>query len=158
MDGSDWLWPWVGAALGFAVVEMVIPYMFFAISFTIGALAAALTALLDVRVGFQWGLFVLATAVSLAVLVPIGRRITHAEGDDTPEGAARRVGRIATVLEEIPAGTNATGVVQLERARWRAETPDDVPIPAGTEVEVLSVRGTRLVVAPTHAPHLESGG
>ena len=157
VDASDWLWVWVGAALAFAVVEMVIPYMFFALSFTVGALVAALLALVDVGTGFQWGGFVIATAVALAVLVPIGLRITHAEGDDTPEGAARRVGRVAVVLEEIPAGTNATGTVRLERAEWRAETPGDVPIPAGTEVEVLSVRGTRLVVAPLHAPRLESG-
>jgi membrane protein implicated in regulation of membrane protease activity len=157
LDASDWLWVWVGTAIAFAVFELVTPVLFFAISFAVGAAIAAVASLVDVGVGVQWGVFVLGTAGSLAVLVPIGRRIAVAEGDDEPEGASRWVGRVAIVLEEIPAGTHATGLVRLERARWRAETVDDHAVPAGTEVEVLSVRGTRLVVAPVHAPRLESG-
>jgi membrane protein implicated in regulation of membrane protease activity len=43
------------------------------------------------------------------------------------------------------------GRVRVERDEWRAETDSDDPIPLGTEVEVLAVRGTRLVVTPAHA-------
>ena len=35
-----------------------------------------------------------------------------------------------------------------ERAEWRAQTDAGTAIPTGAEVEVISVRGTRLVVAP----------
>jgi hypothetical protein len=35
----------------------------------------------------------------------------------------------------------------VERDTWRAETDADTAIAKGTEVEVLAVRGTRLVVA-----------
>jgi membrane protein implicated in regulation of membrane protease activity len=157
LNASDWLWVWIGAAAAFAVVEMVTPFMFFAISFAVGALIAAVGSLVDAGVGVQWAVFVGGSAGALAVLVPIGRRIAHAESDEAPEGASRWVGRVAVVLEEIPAGANATGLVRLERARWRAETADTVAIPVGTEVEVISVRGTRLIVAPVHAPGLESG-
>jgi membrane protein implicated in regulation of membrane protease activity len=108
-------------------------------------------------VGLQWGLFVGATAGALLVLVPIGRRLMHASGDDAPEGAGRWVGRTAVVLEEIPAGPHATGLVRLERAKWRAETPDGGAIPTGEEVEVISVRGTRLVVAPSKPRAVEAG-
>jgi membrane protein implicated in regulation of membrane protease activity len=141
----------------FAVVEMVTPFMFFAISFAVGAAFAAIAAALDVGTGAQWGLFVGGSAGALAVLVPIGRRIAHAEGDDTPEGASRWVGRTAVVLQDIPAGPHATGLVRLERAQWRAETAADAAIPAGEEVEVISVRGTRLIVAPLNPPRLEAG-
>lgn len=147
MDAGDWVWVWVGALLTFAVIEMVTPFMFFSISFSVGAGVAAVAALLDASVGVQWGVFVLATAGALVVLVPIGRRLIRAGPDDTPEGASRWVGRLAVVLEEIPAGPHATGLVRLERAQWRAETDDTAAIPAGTEVQVRAVRGTRLVVA-----------
>jgi membrane protein implicated in regulation of membrane protease activity len=145
---DDWLWVWIGAAVVFAVIELVTPVLFFAISFAIGAVLAALAALVDLGVGFQWALFLLGTAGSLAVLVPIGRRIARAEGDDEAQGSSRWVGRVAVVLDDIPRGPHATGLVRLERREWRAETDGDEPISEGTEVEVLAVRGTRLVVAP----------
>lgn len=150
MDSGDWLWIWIAAAVAFAFLELVTPFMFFMISFAAGAVLAALAALLDLGVGVQWALFLVGSAATLLVLIPLGRRIAHAEpeGDETPEGAARWVGRIATVLEEIPGGASETGLVRLERSTWRAETADDVAIPVGTEVDVISVRGTRLVVAP----------
>jgi membrane protein implicated in regulation of membrane protease activity len=157
MEASDWVWVWAGATAVFAVIEMVTPFMFFSISFAVGAGLAAIAAALDASVGLQWGLFVGVTAGALFVLVPIGRRLMRSAGDDSPEGASRWVGRTAIVLQEIPAGSSSTGLVRLERAQWRAETPDGGAIPAGEEVEVISVRGTRLVVAPLKPPRLEPG-
>jgi membrane protein implicated in regulation of membrane protease activity len=150
VDAGDWVWIWLGVAVVFAFLELITPFLFFMISFAAGAALAALGALLDVGVGLQWGLFLGGSVVALAILVPVGRRIAHAEpeGDEIPEGSARWVGRTAVVLEAIPAGPHATGLVRLERGKWRAETDSDAGIPVNTEVEVLAVRGTRLVVAP----------
>jgi len=156
VEASEWLWVWIGAAVVFAVVEMVTPFMFFAISFAVGAGLAAILAALDAGLGIQWGLFVGGSAGALAVLVPIGRRIARSEGDDAPEGASRWVGRTAVVLQDIPSGAHATGLVRLERAQWRAETDAAAAIPAGEEVEVISVRGTRLVVAPLQMPRVDT--
>ena len=158
MDTGDWVWVWLGVAVAFAFLELVTPFMFFMISFAIGAALAALGALLEVGVGVQWALFLVGTAGSLLVLVPVGRRLAHAEpeGDETPEGAARWVGRTAVVLEEIPGGASATGLVRLERGKWRAESAAEHPIPTGAEVEVIAVRGTRLIVAPPDSPSSRS--
>ena len=148
MESGDWLWIWIGAAVVLAAAELVTPVLFFMISFAAGAALAAVAAALDGGVGIQWALFVLGSAGALAVLVPIGRRLAHAEGDDAQEGATRWVGRTAVVLQDIPAGPSSTGLVRLERAEWRAQTDAGTAIPTGAEVEVISVRGTRLVVAP----------
>ena len=150
MDAGDWVWIWLGVAVAFAFLELVTPFLFFMISFTAGAALAAVAAVLDVSVGLQWGIFLLGSVAALAVLVPVGRRLAHAEpeGDEIPEGSGRWVGRTAVVLEEIPAGPHATGLVRLERGKWRAETDAEAGIPVDSEVEVIAVRGTRLVVAP----------
>ena len=150
MVAGDWVWIWLGVAVAFAFLELVTPFLFFMISFAVGAALAALGALLDASVGIQWALFIVGSAIALALLVPVGRRLAHAgpEGDETPEGAARWIGRTAVVLEAIPAGPHATGLVRLERGKWRAETDAEAGIPVNAEVEVLAVRGTRLVVAP----------
>jgi membrane protein implicated in regulation of membrane protease activity len=145
-----WLWFWIGAAIVLAIAELVTPFLFFMISFAVGATLAGIIAGLDGGVAFQWVSFLVASVGALAVLVPIGHRIAHAEGEDEAEGATRWVGRVAEVLEEIPTGAHATGLVRLERAKWRAETDAGEPVPAGEQVEVVGVRGTRLVVAPVH--------
>jgi membrane protein implicated in regulation of membrane protease activity len=152
VDAGSWLWVWIGAAAVFAIAELVTPFLFFMISFAVGAVLAALAAALDASVGLQWVLFVVGSDLALAVLVPIGRRLARGEADDAQEGATRWVGRVAVVLEEIPGAPHATGLVRLERAKWRAETDADNPISPGEHVEVTSVRGTRLVVAPLHEP------
>jgi membrane protein implicated in regulation of membrane protease activity len=148
VNSGDWLWVWLGAAVVLAFLELVTPFLFFMISFAAGAALAAVAAALDTSVAFQLVVFIIGSAAALLVLVPIGRRLAVAESDDVHEGAVRQVGRVAVVLEEIPAGRHDTGLVRLERQEWRAETDADATIAAGTEVDVIAVRGTRLVVAP----------
>ena len=150
MDAGDWLWVWVAATVAFAIAELVTPFLFFMISFAAGAALAAVVSGLGGGVGFQWGAFLVGSGAALGVLVPIGRRLAQGEGDDAQQGATRQVGRMAVVLQDIPADAHDSGLVRLERAEWRAETDAARPISAGQQVEVISVRGTRLVVAPIH--------
>src|SRR6266511_1477839 len=118
MSATDWVWVWLGAAVFFGFGELVTPFLFF-------------------------------SALALLVFVPIGHRLARGGPvDEAAEGATRWVGRIAVVLEDIPDGPHSTGLVRLERTQWRAETDAGTAIPAGAQVEVLAVRGTRLVVAP----------
>ncbi len=149
MSATDWVWVWLGAAVFFGFGELVTPFLFFSLSFAVGAGAGALAAAVDVGVGAQWAVFLLVSALSLLVFVPIGHRLARGGPvDEAAEGATRWVGRIAVVLEDIPDGPHSTGLVRLERTQWRAETDAGTAIPAGAQVEVLAVRGTRLVVAP----------
>jgi membrane protein implicated in regulation of membrane protease activity len=149
---GDWLWFWIGAAIVLAIAELVTPFLFFMISFAAGAALAAFVAAIDGGVMLQWVGFLVVSVGALAVLVPIGHRIARAEGEDAQEGATRWIGRVAYVLEEIPSLPHGTGLVRLERVKWRAETDAGEPVPAGEQVEVIGVRGTRLVVAPVHRP------
>lgn len=151
MDPETWRWIWLGAAVALAIGELAVPGTFFLVSFAVGAGAAALVAFLDGGLVLQWVCFVAVSAAALALLVPLGRRLARHDGDEAQEGSTRWIGRIAVVLEEIPGEAHATGRVRVERDEWRAETDSDDPIPLGTEVEVLAVRGTRLVVTPAHA-------
>lgn len=148
MDSPEtWRWIWLALAGALALGELGLPGTFFLLSFAIGAAAAAVAAFLDASLAVQWGLFVVGSGAALALLVPFGRRLARQEGDEAQEGATRWVGRVGIVLEEIPGDPHGTGRVRVERDEWRAETDASESIVAGTQVEVLSVRGTRLVVA-----------
>jgi membrane protein implicated in regulation of membrane protease activity len=134
-----------GAAVVLALGELAIPGTFFVVSFAIGAAVAAVASFLGASVLVGWVCFVGGSALALAVLIPIGRRLNRAGGGD-PTGATRWVGQRAVVLTAIPAGPHETGIVRLQREEWRAESADGNAIAMGTEVEVLRVDGTRVVV------------
>jgi membrane protein implicated in regulation of membrane protease activity len=140
-----WRWIWLVLAATFALGELAATGTFFLISFAIGAALACVAAFAGAAVAWQWLLFVGASAVALAVLRPLGRRLDR----DVPEhtvGANRWVGRVGVVISDIPAGPHDTGLVRLEREEWRAEHEGTGTIPAGTPVLVTRVAGTRLIV------------
>jgi membrane protein implicated in regulation of membrane protease activity len=123
MDAEAWQWFWLGACVALALAELFTPFLFFMISFAIGAALAAGAAFLDVNVAVQWLLFFAGSIGALALLVPLGRRMERVESDTAAEGSNRWIGRVGEVLETIPGAPHATGLVRLERERWRAESP-----------------------------------
>jgi membrane protein implicated in regulation of membrane protease activity len=150
LDSADtWRWIWLVAAAVFAIAELAVPGTFFMLSFAAGAVAAAVVSFLGLAPVVGWLVFVGVTAGALLVLLPLGRRMNlSAPSTGNGVGADRWVGRKAVVIGVIPGGIHATGLVRIEREEWRAESIDGSPVDVGTEVRVLRVDGTRLVVAP----------
>jgi membrane protein implicated in regulation of membrane protease activity len=151
LDSPDtWQWIWLVAAVVLALGELAVPGTFFVVSFAIGAALAALVSFLGASVLVGWFVFVGGTVGALAVLVPIGRRMNTAP-DGGPVGATRFQDQRGVVLTAIPPGPHETGIVRVQREEWRAENEDGTAVAPGTEVLVLGVDGTRLVVRPVPA-------
>ena len=148
---DTWRWIWVAAAVVFAVGEIAVAGSFFLLPFAAGALVAAGVSLAGGSVGFGWVCFVAVSAACSAVMWPLGRRLDR----NAPRhaiGANRWVGRQGYVLQEIPGGPGATGLIRLDREEWRAESLMGSRIRAGSTVLVSRVDGTRLVVVPVEEP------
>jgi membrane protein implicated in regulation of membrane protease activity len=126
MDSEAWLWFWVSAAVFLAVAE-IFTAGFFMLPFAIGAAAAAVMAFFEVGEIPQLLVFLSLSAVSLWVL-------------------RRYVGARARVIEAVDP-SSGVGRVRMDAETWRASTDGD-RIEEGTEVRVIEVRGTRLVVEP----------
>ncbi len=150
LDTTDaWRWIWLVMALVFAVGEISMAGTFFLLPFAIGAAAAAVVAFLTSSVVATWIAFVTVSVVAFAALFPLGRRLNRStRTDQDGVGADRWIGRPAVVLEEIPRGPSATGLIRVDREEWRAEAHNDSAIAAGVTVRVLRVDGTRLIVEP----------
>ena len=142
VDNEIWRWVWVGLAAFMSVGE-IFTAGFFMLPFAIGAGFAAIAAWLGLHGAVQWVLFFGGTGISMLYL----RRFMDRQDDDGAPiaGPQRYIGKTATVLEVIDSATNS-GLIRVETEEWRAST-DGVAIPEGAAVEVLEVRGTRLVVA-----------
>jgi membrane protein implicated in regulation of membrane protease activity len=147
MDDELWRWIWLVAALGFAGGEIALGGSFFLLPFAVGAGLASLVSFLGADPWVGWAVFVAFSAVGVAAAYPLRRRLDRDQPQDGI-GARRLLGQAATVLEVIPGGPSASGLVRVGREDWRAESADGSPIEAGTTVKVVDVRGTRVVVHP----------
>jgi len=142
MSNEAWLWFWIGAAVFLAIAE-IFTAGFFMLPFAVGAAAAAALAYADVGEIPQLIVFLV---VSLIALFTLRRFVVRGDEKQHPVGSNRFVGQQARVIEAIDPA-HAQGRVRMDTEMWRA-TSDSGPIPAGVDVKVVEVRGTRLVVAP----------
>ncbi|MCB0970157.1 MAG: NfeD family protein [Acidimicrobiales bacterium] len=149
LDPEVWRWIWLVTAVLFGAGEIVIAGSFFLAPFAIGAAVAAILGFLGVSVVIQWVAFVGVSIASFAALRPLARRLDES-GPSLGIGSNRQLGQRARVLETIEPDDDG-GMVRLGADRWRADAVGDQIIPAGTDVTVVEVRGTRLVVAPVDA-------
>ena len=125
------------------VMEMITAG-FFSLPVALGATVAAILAFAGASVGVQWIAFVALSLVGLILL----QRYARKEDETQPTvGANRFIGQRALVLEEVDR-LNSRGRVRMDTEQWRATTEGAEKIPAGTEVLVIGVVGSRLVVVP----------
>jgi membrane protein implicated in regulation of membrane protease activity len=149
MDSPEtWRWIWASAALAFVVGEIALGTSLYFLPFAIGAAVATVLAFLDVEVAWEFLFFVVVSGASSAVLWPLGRRLDARTGPQPQLGSGRWVGRDAVVIDGIPAGLHAMGMVRIEREEWRAVSADGRANDQGARVRVVRVDGTRAVVEP----------
>lgn len=148
-DPEFWRWVWLAAAVTFGVGEMTSPGSFFLAPFGIGAAFAAVVAFFGAPVGLSWLVFVLVSGGSFAALRPLARRLDSSGPNPRGIGAGRLIGEHGVVLEAVPDGPDALGLVRVGREEWRAQSADNNAIAPGTPVTVIEMKGTRVIVYPT---------
>ena len=133
-------WYWLAAGLILLGIEMLAPgfyLMFFG--------AAALgTGVLALFVPLPWQALVTVFAVLSVVGVVAGRRWYASREDEGSATLNRRsaalIGRRTRLREALTADG---GEIYIDDTRWAAQGPE---LPAGAEVEVISVQGSRVIV------------
>ena len=133
-----WLAAFVAlAALEAATVNLV------SIWFAVGALAALIAAALGAPLWLQVTVFILASALSLALTRPLARRLLARRR--VPTNADRVLGQTCEVTEAID-NTAGTGAVYVDGKTWTARSRSGAPIPAGRMVQIQTVEGVKLIV------------
>jgi len=146
MNADIYFWGWLILALVFFIGELL-TVGFFLIAFGIGAVLAALAAIFGLSIAWQLIIFIV---VSSAVVFSLRRFADRVSPIKQPAqvGIDRVLGKKAVVIESIDA-ISGTGIVRVDAEEWRAIPEDeDIVIPVKSAVEVLSVKGTRLMVRP----------
>ena len=155
MDSNIFFWGWLILALIFFGGELLTAG-FFLVAFGIGAALAAIAALLGLDIVWQLAIFVGVSAVAVFSLRRFADTVSPKE-QSAQVGIDRVLGKRAVVIETIDA-LNGTGIVRVDAEEWRALPEDEsTTIPAKSTVEVLAVKGTRLVVRPVPASEAIEG-
>ena len=139
-----WLWLWVGGAVVLGIGEMMTAG-FFLLPFAAAAVVAALLALVGAHPIVQLVSF---AVFSILALIGIKRFAKKDEEVLHAVGAKRYVDAKGIVTEKIDR-TGGTGRVRVETEQWRAMADYGQIIEVGTKVNVVDVRGARMVVEPT---------
>lgn len=132
---------WIAFALAMAVVE-VASVAFYAAFLAVGALAAAVAALLGANVYIQAAAFLVVALVGILVVRPA---LVRRRRPAVVSGARGMIGQTGIVVEPIK-GEHVAGHVRLAGESWPAVSADGKPIGADATVTVTEIRGSTLVV------------
>ena len=114
--------------------------------FALGSLGALIVSGLGFGIWPQVIVFVVLSAVSMALIRPIAKKILAPHY--APTNADRVIGTTGLVTEEID-NIAGKGLVNLSGQVWSARSSQtDGVIPAGQEVRVLKIQGVKVIVEP----------
>lgn len=115
---------------------------FFIICFSIGAVFALISAVIDLSI--YWQIFIFAVFALLSVLFvrPVALRYLHKNEPNKASNADALIGRTGKVTEAI--GADKSGYVQIDGDLWKAVSPNDIAV--GTTVRVVGRESTIITV------------
>ena len=135
---------WFALLLVFVVVEAATVGMVSA-WFAIGSLAALIAALAGGAMWLQITLFLVISAVALALLRPVAKKYFTPRITQTNVDAM--AGKICLCMTAID-NSSSVGQVKIGDVEWSARSTTGEPIPAGTEVKIDRVEGVKVYVTP----------
>ncbi len=134
---------WWGLFFGLCIfLELSSPGYFFFLSFSVGALAAALVAWFNVATAVQGGVFLGVSALIFLMLRSYAARLAQEESVKTNVYALQ--GKKGVVLEQIAPFTR--GWIKVDGEIWAAVPYDDSSIEKGALIEVVDSAGSHLKV------------
>ena len=113
--------------------------------FAIGSLASLITALLGGKMWLQVVVFLVVSAVMLALLRPIAKKyFTPKLTRTNVDALAGKTCLCVTAIDNLA----GAGQVKIGDVEWTARSTTGEAIPAGTEVKIDRVEGVKVYVTP----------
>ena len=135
---------WLIASGVFFIVEIfTVGFLIFWLG--IGALLAMLISFLTNNIIIQTAVFVISSGILIFATKPLVNKLTKTE--TVPTNVYSIVGKKGIVIEDINYSTG-TGQIKSEGEVWSAKTNEQINIPKGTEIEIESIDGVKVIVKP----------
>ena len=111
----------------------------------IGALIAMLVSFFTSNIIIQMSVFVVSSGLLIFATRPLVNKIS--QKDVVPTNVYSLIGKKAVVTEDIDWVTGK-GQIKFEGEIWSAKSKEQINIPAGSEVEIVSIEGVKAFVKP----------
>ena len=131
---------WLIVAVILAVIEASTAQLV-CIWFALGAVCAMITSIITENVLIQVIVFVVSTAVFLALTRKLVRRLTDVKASKTNSDSL--IGKVFVVLEEVD-NDKGTGTLKAAGTTWSVRNSEEGVIPSGTKVIIESIEGVKL--------------
>lgn len=136
---------WLIGGVALLILE-ILTSSFLVACFGIGALGAALPAVLDADWGLQLATFAVISLLALLLVRPIVLR-SYGATKPIATGIEALVGKRVRLMSDIPHGA-AFGEITIDGDVWRARVEQGIALPAGTLVEVVGFDSLVLSIRP----------
>ena len=111
----------------------------------VGALIAMLVSFFTSNIIVQMSVFVISSGLLIFATRPLVNKIS--KKDVVPTNVYSLIGKKAVVTEDIDWVTGK-GQIKFEGEVWSAKSKEQINIPAGSEVEIVSIEGVKAFVKP----------
>ena len=111
----------------------------------VGALIAMLVSFFTSNIIIQMSVFVISSGLLIFATRPLVNKIS--KKDVVPTNVYSLIGKKAVVTEDIDWVTGK-GQSKFEGEIWSAKSKEQINIPAGSEVEIVSIEGVKAFVKP----------
>ena len=135
---------WLIASGIFFICE-IITVGFLVFLLVVGALIAMIVSLFTSNIIVQMSVFVISSGLLIFATRPLVNKIS--KKDVVPTNVYSLIGKKAIVTEEINWVTGK-GLIKFEGEVWSAKSKEQVNIPVGSEVEIVSIEGVKAFVKP----------
>ena len=159
IDLDVWPWIWLGTAVVFALVELIIVGgSFIILPWAVSAFVAAILAFYDVAIEIQWAVFVFGGAALFTFMYRWAQRFMARHTMQPGVGADRLVGLTGIVTIPIdPNDTDRRGRISVEGELWGVTDPVRA-YAEGEKVRVTGMKGTRVMIEPVGGATGPEGG
>lgn len=135
---------WLIAAGVFIIGEIItVGFLLFWLS--IASLIAMVVSFFTSNVIIQMTVFVISSGLLIFATKPLVKKL--AEKDSVSTNVYSIIGKTAIVIEDID-WASGTGQIKCEGEVWSAKTDEQIDIPTGSEVEIVSIEGVKAYVKP----------
>ena len=139
---------WLSLIVAFIAVEAATVNLM-SIWFIGGSVAGLVCAILGAPTLLQFAVFILVSALLLALLRPLLKKYLRVKPSRT--NADRLLGQEALVTEDID-NLRETGAIRINGVLWTAMSVDDTQISAGSRVLIDRIEGAKVYVKPAGVP------
>lgn len=130
---------------GVFVIGEVLTSGFLIFWLALGSLIAMAVSFLTDSIIIQTTVFLISSVILILATKPLVRKFANTETVKT--NVSSIIGKKGLVTKDINS-INSTGQVKVDGELWSAIGENDMEISKGTEVEVIEIKGVKVIVTP----------